>query len=556
MTIPQQLSVFEERAENLSQSELEEWTVLSDAEKNIVRKLTGPGAKLISGPRGSGKSTLLRIAFFNLVKSKAALPVYVNYSKALALEPLFHSHADALLLFRQWVLCKILVGVSETLTLWSISPSLLMLNAITNASEYIKSLEAGYPPQKIEQPLAPSTVSSLLIEVSSQCDVVRTVLLLDDAAHAFSVKQQREFFEVFRELRSRDIAAKAAIYPGVTSFSPSFQVGHEAEAIEAWFRPDKDDYIATMRQIAAKRFPEFMAKHGTNAEEYVDVLALASFGLPRGFVGLISDVEENTSTTTGLRKAILEAVTNNADVVQTVFTNIADRLPRFQNYINVGNRFYSAVVKSIRTFNKSKTNTRKAGTIALADPMGDEFKRVLRFMEYAGLIRRIEDLSKGVKGNYQRYIFHYSCLVSENSLSLGQSYKLADIVDSLRRPNAHSLVKTKVQSLLGADFLHDCTLALPPCPKCNTQRVSEEQKFCMNCGNELRAASIYLELLKAPVSKLPLPAKKIKALEAAGITTVQELLSDEMQRFRRQGSFIGPYWAKRIITAAEEYVSV
>ena len=95
-----QESRFEVRAENLSSSELQAWTVLSDAEKKVVRKLIGPGAKLVSGPRGSGKSTLLRLAYFELLKTKAALPVYVNFSKALALEPLFHTHADALKWFR------------------------------------------------------------------------------------------------------------------------------------------------------------------------------------------------------------------------------------------------------------------------------------------------------------------------------------------------------------------------------------------------------------------------------------------------------------------------
>ena len=96
----EQESRFEVRAENLSSSELQAWTVLSDAEKQVVRKLTGPGAKLISGPRGSGKSTLLRLAFFELLKSKAALPVYVDFSEALALEPRFHTRAEALKWFR------------------------------------------------------------------------------------------------------------------------------------------------------------------------------------------------------------------------------------------------------------------------------------------------------------------------------------------------------------------------------------------------------------------------------------------------------------------------
>jgi hypothetical protein len=177
-------------------------------------------------------------------------------------------------------------------------------------------------------------------------------------------------------------------------------------------------------------------------------------------------------------------------------------------------------------------------------------------MEYAGLIRRIEDLSKGVKGNYRRYSLHYACLIDANGLALGKNYKLGDLVASLRRPLAHSLIKTKPESLLGVNYASHCTLALPPCPKCGTPRLNEDQKFCMNCGNELRSASLFAELLRAPIALLPIPERKKEALKASQIETVQQILSDESQRFRKPGSSIGPIWARRIVTVAEEYISV
>ena len=548
-------NIYEERAEHLSQSELTDWTVLSNAEKQIVRKLIGTGAKLISGPRGSGKSTLLRIAYFTLIETRKALPVYVNYSRALALEPLFHSRSDALQLFRQWVLSKILVSLRETLTSWSVELDSDIKAEIDKADRYIKALESGMPPESVTQ-FSPSGVAFQLQDIAQTQSIARTVLLLDDAAHAFSVKQQREFFEVFREFRSREISSKAAIYPGVTSFSPSFQVGHEAEVIQAWFRPDNPGYLDAMREIAAKRFPEFVQRLGKNANENIDVLALASFGLPRGFVGLISDVDDELQNSSRLRRTILDAIDAHADVVRTVFFNVGDRLPRFKNYIDVGREFESSGRAALRAINLGKGLRAKAAVIALADPLPDEFVRVLRFMEYAGLIRRIEDLSKGVKGNYRRYLIHYACVIGGNALAIGKNYKLSDITTALQRPNAHALVKTKVQTLLGSDVITRCILALPPCPKCEARRVSEDQKFCMSCGKELRAASIYLELLKSPVDKLPLPSRKIQALRDAGVYRIQQILADEAQRFRRRGSSIGPVWTKRILTVAEEFVSV
>lgn len=551
----QLVSVFEERAENLSETELETWTVLSDVEKQIIRKLTGPGAKLISGPRGSGKSTLLKVAFFELQKSRSALPVYVNFSKALALEPLFHTHANATRWFRQWILSKVILGVCESYTSWDIQVGVDIKLLAEKAQIFVKELEAGNPPA-VSLDLTPSGISDSLREIAALCGVSRTVLLLDDAAHAFSVKQQREFFEVFRELRSREISAKAAIYPGVTSFSPSFQVGHEAEVIQAWIGADTENYLTSMRQIATKRFPELEERLGTNYEETIDVLALASFGLPRGFVNMISEVVDSLDLGLTLRKGIFEAIASNSDGVVAQFRNIADKLPRFSNYVTLGQNLEAKGRAAIREFNRGKALNVKTSTIGLAEPWHPELDRVLRFMEYAGLLRKIEDLSKGVKGNYHRYVLHYARVISMKSLFLGKNFKNADIVDSLRKPSAHALVKTKPETLLGKNYSSSCVLALPPCPVCQSARISEDQKFCMSCGNELRSASVYLELLKAPVAKLPIPALKAEALHAAGISTVGQLLSDEEHRFRRPGSGIGPRWTHRILTVAEEFVSV
>jgi hypothetical protein len=182
---------FEVRAENLSSSELQAWTVLSEGEKQVVRKLMGPGAKLISGPRGSGKSTLLRLAYFDLLSTRAALPVYVNFSKALALEPLFHTHADALKLFRLWVLSKIVDGAGDTFATWHVDLSPLTKNLLPRCRAYIADLETGKPPQSDALQLAPSGLAELLSQLAQTVGASRTVLLLDDAAHAFSVKQQR-----------------------------------------------------------------------------------------------------------------------------------------------------------------------------------------------------------------------------------------------------------------------------------------------------------------------------------------------------------------------------
>lgn len=554
------LDVFEERAENIPRTDLETWTYLSAHENQIVRKLKGPGAKLISGPRGSGKSTLLRRAYFDLLSSRSALPVYVNYSRALALEPLFHTHANALQLFRQWVLAKAVLGLGSLRAEWGLSFSPEVSALFGNAEHFVRSLESGEEPELGTLSLSPSRVVELLESLATAERATRVVLLLDDAAHAFSLKQQREFFEIFRELRSRHVAAKAAIYPGVTAFSPSFQVGHEAEVLEVWFRPDSDGYLAAMREIASKRIPsEQLSQLGTSRDEYIDLLALAAFGLPRGFLNMLSDLIDSVQSRKsvhGLRKAVLDTIDAQSDSVRQIFHSVGEKLPRFKNFVLVGEELERAAMEALRDFNRNKSTKSKAVTLAISDPVSVELARVLQFMEYAGLARKIASLSKGEKGNYERYFLHYAPVIASNALFLGRSYRLSEITESLRKPSAHALVKAKAESLIGRDYLARCVLALPACSRCATPRISEEQRFCMHCGQELSSASIYLELLKKEIGALPLPARKIEALRQAGVTTVQQLLSDDQNAFRKQGSYIGPIWSRRIRTIAEEFVSV
>jgi hypothetical protein len=136
-------SVFEERAEHLSRAELETWTAHTSRDTELLAKLKGPGAKLLAGPRGSGKSTLLRRAYFDLLEGGDVLAAYVNYSRSLALEPLFHNRSNALQLFRQWVLMKVVVGIAEGLEDLGRDLPGGLRNLATAAEDIIHRLERG-----------------------------------------------------------------------------------------------------------------------------------------------------------------------------------------------------------------------------------------------------------------------------------------------------------------------------------------------------------------------------------------------------------------------------
>jgi hypothetical protein len=558
-------SLFEERAEFLSRSDFKLWTQITPGNQRIVAKLKSPGAKLLTGPRGSGKSTLLRAAYFEMADGAMALPVYVNYARSLALEPLFHRNANALGMFRQWVLLKIVVGVGETFRDLKLDPPESLRTGLSEAEQYINLLGVGQEPPPLTDPVSPGLLMRRLEEWSEFAGRKRVVLLLDDAAHAFSQQQQREFFELFRELRSGRLAAKAAVYPGITYYSPTMHVGNEFELVEAWYRPDADDYLETMRELLRRRLPATLLERFDGREELIDYLALASFGIPRGFLVMIRQLlgveEDEVSSPSELvaptKRAADRAVSSYAQSVRDIFGSLSDKMPRYRHFVEVGSELERAVISRLTAFNARRGSQAKAVVVALADPLGAPLGRVLAMLEYAGVVRKTDSVSRGEKGVFQRYEVHWAIVLHENALSLGRSVSTAAVIQALMARDAHAFMRSRGASLLGEDFEERCTLDLAPCQNCGTPRVSEEAQFCMNCGRPLTEASIYEELLKAPIDRLPLTKKKIDGLKKhSQVRTVGDVLLDDESREIRQVPYIGPVWSERIHRYAEEYVSV
>jgi AAA ATPase domain len=202
-------SIFTLRAEDLSEEELEKWTGKVENDEAILARLKGAGAKVLVGPRGSGKSNYLRRAYFELRRQQTSLVAYINFSSHLALEPLMLGNPRALEYFRQWLVYKIIVGVQDAEQDRVDLPADLVELAATGRI-FINSLQTrvGVEPDKTPPDVAPSELLELLETWATALGRRRCVLLMDDAAHAFMSQQQREFFELFRALRSRTVACR------------------------------------------------------------------------------------------------------------------------------------------------------------------------------------------------------------------------------------------------------------------------------------------------------------------------------------------------------------
>lgn len=553
-------AIFEERAENLSREDLANWSTDTAHDTKLISALSGPGAKLLSGPRGCGKSTLLRKTYFRLLSSRDAMPVYVNYSKSLALEPLFFKQANAPQLFRQWILAKIIQGVSGSFNEVGKAADDELAKLAAWAETLIYTLETGGKAESLTIAMSPGRLVPLLDQWAEMFGSRRSVLLLDDAAHAFSQEQQKDFFEIFREMKSRAVAAKAAVYPGVTRYSPHFHIGHEAELLEAWMQPVGQTYLDVMWSVVERRMPPVYLDQLRSQREICDLIALASFGIPRGFLNMIAAALGMGTLQDGRgqlnRSRAIEAIREHAESIRAIYQALSKKLPRYKRFVEIAGELDHRAISLIRSYNTRRTVKTKAVTFAIQEGYGPEVERIVGFLEYAGAIRRGRTVSKGDKGVFRRFDVHYALLIGANAASLGMNYTTKELVNTYLEPNAQSYARGSAANFLGENYLERCTLDLPPCPQCDAPRASPDARFCVNCGKELVGTSVYEGLLKASVSDLPLTEKKIRDLKRAGLSTVQDVVMDDENTKLRAIPYVGEVWAGRIRNAAEEFLSV
>ncbi|WP_152552125.1 P-loop NTPase family protein [Actinokineospora spheciospongiae] len=524
-----------------------------------MAKLKSTGAKLISGPRGCGKSTMIRLAYYQALDSSDVLPVYVNYAKHLAIEPIFKSRPDAVDLFRQWVIAKVVIGLEQTQIEADIPSPIYLRSMISSSHRLVDDLEVGYIPTEIPR-ISPTQLIAFINEQVEFVRRKRAVLLFDDAAHTFSAQQQREFFEIFRQLKTRSVAPKAAVYPGVTNYSSNMHIGHDAEILEAWYRVDDPAYLETMREIVSRRLPaEIVAEFEKDRLGLLNYLALASFGMPRSFLTMLQEVleldEDAGKHIAPQRRRTDSSIERNVAIVRGVFESTGEKIPRYSNLIVEGRRLEGAFIERLAQINTNKTIHQKTTTVGVRRPLTKEFQQVTDLMAYAGIIRQLDSQSRG-SDVYERYEVHSGFVIASNALSLGRSPSTREITISLTKRPSSLLVRGKPETYLGNDYRSRCTLNLTPCSNCDTPRVSEDAQFCMRCGKPLIDKSLYKEMLQRPVSDLPIPEAKKKALAKTNLATIQDILLDVDFKQLLRGHYVGSIWAKRIFSAAEEYVSV
>ena len=282
------------RTEDIRPEDVIALFVETDKDRRIVEDLKSPHPVVLVGSRGVGKSFLLRVAQQEMLAGTATtgvVPVYITFSSS----PLLQALTDVQ--FHSWMLTKICSAIGRAISKAGLLIQIPASMKVLAGASIVSGIEST-PIERLqvrlesvwksgETSIDTSSVPELedvknaLEDLVAQLEIKRFNLLIDEAAHIFLPRQQRLFFSLFRDLRSPYIVCKAAVYPGVTAYGPTFQPMHDAVMVSAERDVMGKDYLGNMREIVEKQADSnvlrFIQQNLTN----FSTLAYAATGNPR-----------------------------------------------------------------------------------------------------------------------------------------------------------------------------------------------------------------------------------------------------------------------------------
>ncbi len=430
------------RTEELTNSQIAELYVASEYEQSIIDKLKAPSPVLLIGSRGVGKSFLFRVSEIQLhqeFSEKKVLPVFLTFRKASLLKT---SNPEQ---FQNWMLSRICSEVLRALKkkgrLSPISSELLTgeeSSELSKIDNIAKAFEESWkmPGELIDVANIP-TLDDFLNMVEDLCeelDISRIVLFIDEAAHVFLPQQQREFFTLFRDLRSPYIKCNAAVYPGVTVYGETFEPVHDAVKVSLVRNVNDPNYVSIMKQMVLKQIHD--SSLATNLSKYGEnftLLAYASSGNPRYLLTSVSMAErmDSKSVNQVFREYYREKL-------WAEHTKLSDRYPGYKDFITWGRDFLeTTVLVELKKKNDDfLENGKGKGTTAyfwIHNNAPHEVKEALRILEYSGLI--YEDAA-GIRATRSeigtRYMVNLGCLLAVEATPTAVGMKIIKASDIRR----------------------------------------------------------------------------------------------------------------------------
>jgi len=425
------------RTEDIRPDEVLEYFVETSKDRQIVDALKNRNPVVLVGSRGVGKSFLLRVAQKELMDAFEAdrvFPVYISFVRSSLLQS---SDPDQ---FKHWMLARICSTVMRSLTKAGLlggiprSIGLLAGGSVTSSIERTKveeiaeAYEASWktPQIAVDADGLPNIddFKEALEDLGDELNISRFALLFDEAAHIFLPEQQRQFFTIFRDLRSHCITCNAAVYPGVTTFGETFQPVHDATMLTI----DRDilsgDYVENMREIVQKQADSNILSQIAQYGKNFATLAYAATGNPRLLLKTIAQCPKINSQQ--VNETIREFYRTE---IWAEHSTLSEKYSGHKALIDWGREFIETqVLPDIKTKNEQYLYSDKATSAFfwIHRDAPELIKEALRVLAYTGIV--IEH-AVGIKASRaeigKRYVINLGCLFALESTPTSSAFEIA-----------------------------------------------------------------------------------------------------------------------------------
>ena len=530
------------RTEEIKIEEVADYYVESAQDRQIIDQLKSRTPVILVGSRGVGKSFLFRVAQSELLNSFSkdnVLPIYVSFRGSSLI------HTSNSQQFHHWMLSRICDELIRTLSKCgklTITPSSLNILAagpvsagpIQSKIEIIaQAFEDSWknPGTTVDIDGIPSTDKFLnaIEDICGDLGISRIVVFIDEAAHVFMPEQQRQFFTLFRDIRSPYISCKAAVYPGVTVYGDTFQPIHDATVLNLHRDVQDEKYILNMREIVSKQADDssLLATLSRRGENFA-ILAYAASGNPRH-----------------LLKTLILAPNLDSDSVNKVtreyyrtdiwaeHSKLAEKYVGHRVMIDWGRKFIEGEVlpdiqqKNIQNLAGDK---RTSCYFWVHRDAPQPVKEALRLLEYTGIVT---EHASGIKATRSQIGTRYF-------VNLGTLMALEAVPTSIAFTIATSLSVKKMTEYGENHRIYEPLLAEMP-------------KF-----SEPDLSAVLLMELGKPITVLDLTSWQKEKILSLGLSTVGDILRAPEAKLQ-EAHLVGVKRARRIrnvaLTAVYEYLS-
>lgn len=535
------MSDFFYRTEEIRIDEISDYFVETKQDREIIDQLKSRNPIVLVGSRGVGKSFLFRMAQKELLdQDEGIFPVYITFRRSSLI------HTTNTTQFHSWMMARICSETIRALSkagLISTIPSDLAilsggssgsLSQKTKIEEISEAFEESWktPGEEIDTGGLPTTDDFLDIieDICSTYGIKRFVIFIDEAAHVFLPEQQRQFFTLFRDLRSPYITCNAAVYPGVTVYGDTFQPIHDA-TIRPLHRDILDnEYVASMREIVLKQSQDntILQKQISTRGQNFSLLAYAASGNPRH-----------------LLKTVMQAANLHGDSVNNIIreyyrtdvwsehSGLAMRHSGHAAIIDWGRKFVEAEVlpelhrKNAQYLSKDKKTTT---FFWMHRDIPQPIREALRLLEYTGIVW---EHASGIKATRSevgtRYSVNLGCLLALEATPTATGFEIAQSLTPKR------------MSEYGANY-----------------KYYENLLEKLPTFSEPNMTDVLVQQLQKSITVLDLTPWQRERLESIGIGTVGDILKATETKLQ-EAQYIGEKRARRMrnaaITAVYEYLS-